>query len=297
MRVLASFSLVLATSAVSLAADAGNQHPAETTKNFLAAVAAGEFDRALALTVPKHYSREVLEEMKNLLRLDQAKVTETHSGRQWAAVITDEIAPRVEGQMRTGCWAVSLVKQGTKWLIEDLDFLPNDKAFAKYLAKFHEKEPHSDRLAATTDVPAETPEGTDRARTWGPTQNGLRVELHEIPNQYARGYLKLLTLSMENVSDKPIRYDPQQVACNDSLIVKRDGGATVPFRGEVVSTVGEPKTIEPGQIVPLFSRLILEEQYDVSQPGTYTVQFRGRDGNGDTTPIPASNVVTLRMKP
>ena len=49
-------------------------------------------------------------------------------------------------------------------------------------------------------------------------------------------------------------------------------------------------------IVPLFHRLILEEQYDISQPGTYTVQFRGRDGYGEAAPIPPSNVIALIMK-
>jgi hypothetical protein len=288
----------LALSVVSLAADAADQHPAATTtETFYAAVAAGEFDRALGLTVPNCYSKETLQELKNLLRLEQAKARETHVGSQRAAVITDEIAPHVEGQMRTGRWGVSLVKQGKSWLIRDFDFLPNDKAVAKFLAKFREQEPNADLAVATTGESAETPEDSDRARTWGPTQKGLRVELREIPNHYARGYLKLLALSLENVSDKPIRYDPQQVDCNDSLIVKRNGVSPVPFRGEVVSTTGESKTIEPGNIVPLFYRLILEEQYDISQPGMYTVQFRGRDGHGEAAAIPASNVVTLRMKP
>ena len=297
MIVLGLFTLVLAMSVVSLAADAAGQHPAvTTTDNFYAAVAAGEFDRALGLTVPNCYSRETLQEMKNRLRVDQAKVRETHVGSERAAVITEEIAPREEGKMRTGRWGVSLLKQGKKWLIDDFDFLPHDKAVANYLAKFREQEPNADRIVATTGASAETPKDSDSAKTWGPTKNGLRVQLREIPNNYARGYLKLLSLTMENVSDKPIRYDPQQVDCNDSLIVKRNGGAMVPFRGDVVSTVGETKTIDPGDIVPLFCRLILEEQYDISQPGMYTVQFRGRDGYGEAAPIPPSNVITLTMK-
>jgi hypothetical protein len=198
--------------------------------------------------------------------------------------------------MRTGRWGVSLLKQGKKWLIDDFDFLPHDKAAANYLAKFREQEPNADRIVATTGASAETPKDSDSAKTWGPTKNGLRVQLREIPNNYARGYLKLLSLTMENVSNKPIRYDPQQVDCNDSLIVKRNGEAMVPFRGDVVSTVGETKTIDPGNIVPLFYRLILEEQYDISQPGMYTVQFRGRDGYGEAAPIPPSNVIALIMK-
>jgi hypothetical protein len=298
MRAKILFSLAVAVSVASPAADAGEQHPAATTaQNFCAAVAAGEFERALALTVPKHYSQETLQEMKNVLRLDQAKVRETHFGGQQAAVITEEIAPRVEGQMRTGCWGVSLVKQDAKWLINDFDFLPNDRATAKYLARFHEQEPHSDHVFGAMDVSPEPPEDGDPARTWGPTQNGLRVELREIPNNYARGYLKLLALSLENVSDTPIRYDPRQVDADNSLIVRRNGLTPVEYRGAAARTGGEPKTIEPGTTVPLFSRLILEEQYDISQPGTYTVQFRGRAGNGQTAPIPASNIITLRVKP
>jgi hypothetical protein len=298
MRPSIWFTLVGAMSVLSLAADAADQHPAATTtQNFYAAVAAGEFDRALGLTVPNCYTKETLQELKNLLRLEQAKVRETLVSSQRAAVITGEIAPHVEGQMRSGRWGVSLVKRGKSWLIHDFDFLPNDKAMAKFVAKFREQEPDVDPAVATTGEPAETPDDSDRARTWGPTLKGLRVELREVPNHYARGYLKLLALTMENVSDQPIRYDPQQVDCNDSLIVKRNGVSPVPFRGEVVSTTGESKTIDPGNIVPLFHRLILEEQYDISQPGMYTVQFRGRDGFGEAVAIPASNVITLRMKP
>ena len=73
-------------------------------------------------------------------------------------------------------------------------------------------------------------EDAGSSQTWGPARNGLRVQLREIPNTMARGYLKLLALSVKNVSDKAIRYDDQQVACNDSLIVKRDGMLLIPFR-------------------------------------------------------------------
>jgi hypothetical protein len=131
---------------------------------------------------------------------------------------------------------------------------------------------------------------------WGPEEGGLRTRLCEITNSYARGYLKLLSLSMENVSARTIQYDDQQVACNGSLIVKRNGVELVPFRGEVVSTAGQPKTIEPRWIVPLFNSLILEEQYDISQPGLYTVQFRGFRFDKNSPLIPPSNVITIRMK-
>ena len=134
------------------------------------------------------------------------------------------------------------------------------------------------------------------AGAWGPQRDGLRTQLGEITNGYARGYLKLLSLSMENVSDGSIRYDDQQVGCNDSLIVRRNGVERVPFRGELVMTIGETKTINSRNIAPLFHGLILEEQYDISRPGLYTVQFRGRPGGGGVAPIPESNIITIRMK-
>lgn len=131
---------------------------------------------------------------------------------------------------------------------------------------------------------------------WGPVQNGLHSQLQEIPNSYAKGYLKLLSLRIENVSGSAVAYDGQQVAINDPLIVKWNGVVPVPFRGEWVSSFGETQTLDPGCIAPLFYDFILEEQYDISAPGTYTVQFRGRPGGAGTVPIPPSNVITIRMK-
>ena len=148
-------------------------------------------------------------------------------------------------------------------------------------------------LAGCLSPPRHT---TPETGNWGAAQNGLRTQLREIPNDYARGYLKLLALTMENVSAKPLQYDDQQAACNDFLIVRYNGIELVPFRGELVMTEGEPKTIAPDNIVPLFYNLILEESYDISRPGLYTIQFRGRSGDANNAPLPASNVITIRMK-
>ena len=120
---------------------------------------------------------------------------------------------------------------------------------------------------------------------WGEVGDGLRTQLGEIPNSYARGYLKMLYLTMENTGNKAREYDDQQVACNDSLDVRREDGTPVEFRGQIVSTTGEIKKIDPGCIAPLFYGFILEEQYDISQPGVYTVQFRGQEGGSGCAAI------------
>jgi hypothetical protein len=49
----------------------------------------------------------------------------------------------------------------------------------------------------------------------------------------------------------------------------------------------------------LFYDFILEEQYDISRRGLYTVQFRGLapvTKDGKTSAIPPSNTITIRMK-
>jgi hypothetical protein len=68
---------------------------------------------------------------------------------------------------------------------------------------------------------------------------------------------------------------------------------------EWCSTIGGDLILQPGDSLPLFYDFILEEQYDISRRGLYTVQFRGLapvTKDGKTSAIPPSNTITIRMK-
>ncbi|MBC8348874.1 MAG: hypothetical protein O3A82_02165 [Verrucomicrobia bacterium] len=133
----------------------------------------------------------------------------------------------------------------------------------------------------------------------GGEKGGLRTGLWERKNSLAKGRLILLTLALSNTSDKPIDYDAQAAGCNDSLLVKDSKGNIVPYRAEWCSTIGGDLILQPGDSLPLFYDFILEEQYDISRRGLYTVQFRGLapvTKDGKTSAIPPSNTITIRMK-
>ncbi len=140
------FTCLVVTSATLFAADPDKKHEAvKTTEDFYAAVDAGELDKAEKLTVPKRYPKEKLQKMKDLLRLDQAKVSEAYIGKEQSAIVTDEIAPREEGKGRKGRWGVSLRFVDGNWLIRDFDFLPDKEAVEKYLEGFRKMEPNAEK--------------------------------------------------------------------------------------------------------------------------------------------------------
>lgn len=139
-------ALLLVTSTALFAAEAQKKHEAvKNTEDFYAAVDVGELDKAEKLTVPKRYPKEKLQQMKDLLRFDQAKVREAHIGKEQSAIVTDEIAPREEGKGPKGRWGVSLRLVDGAWLIRDFDFLPNDEAVKKYLEEFRKVEPNAEK--------------------------------------------------------------------------------------------------------------------------------------------------------
>jgi hypothetical protein len=142
------FAFLFVTSAALFAADSEKKHDVvKTTEDFYAAVDAGEWEKAEKLTVPKRYPKEKLQKMKELLRVDQAKVSEAHIGKEQSAIVTDEIEPREEGKARKGRWGVSLRLVDGHWLIRDFDFLPDKKAVDKYLEGFRKVEPNAKKAA------------------------------------------------------------------------------------------------------------------------------------------------------
>jgi hypothetical protein len=132
---------------------------------------------------------------------------------------------------------------------------------------------------------------------WGPLQEDLRTRLIPGKESYKLGDSILVTLEMKNLGEVTRKYDSQTVAVNRSLIVKGPDGKEVPYVGGSTQTGMGYSTLRHGETVILFDSLDIASQYLVSEPGTYTVQFRGQKYGGEIASIPPSNILEIKVKP
>lgn len=136
--------------------------------------------------------------------------------------------------------------------------------------------------------------GTDPVE-WGPEQNGVRTGLVTLESEFFLGKPILVRLEMQNLGNRVIQYDSQQVAVNASMTVERSDGVNAPFIVTNVQTGGGPRPLNPGDRVVLFKSLDIAAQYLLTSPGTYTVRFRGQDKAFGEVDIPTSNAITIRV--
>ena len=113
----------------------------KATEDFYAALQAEKWDEAEKLTVPNSFATEALRKMKDLQRLEQMQVQEASIGQEQSVIVTNEIAPRVEGKGEKGRWGVTLQLINDTWLIRDIVLLENDEAVKRFLEQFQKREP------------------------------------------------------------------------------------------------------------------------------------------------------------
>jgi len=145
----------------------------------------------------------------------------------------------------------------------------------------------------STDEVATGPDRTDQP--WGQERNGVRTRLVPAETSYSLDRPMRFRLEMQNVGSKTVRSDPQQVDVNNSMIIRDLGGKELPYIAPVCQTLGGPRPLKPGEQVVLFDELDITEQYLVTKPGQYTVQFRGQDQAFGEVPIPPSNTIRIRV--
>ena len=135
----------------------------------------------------------------------------------------------------------------------------------------------------------------EHSKEWGPEQEGVRTSLVALEKELSLGKPILLRLEMENVGSRVIHYDPTQVAINSSMYIEGNDGVEVPSIAPGAQTGGDLRPLNPGERAVLFESLDIAGQYLLTAPGSYTVRFRGRDTGFVDTPIPPSNVITIRV--
>ncbi len=117
------------------------EHPiVATTRQFFAALAKGNYNRALALSVPDEFTEQQLKGMNAAFQWDQATFAQAWLGTEQSAVITAPV-PNKQGSGSVA-WAINLVAaQDGRWLVRLADWLANQEMLEGYLAAFHEVAP------------------------------------------------------------------------------------------------------------------------------------------------------------
>jgi hypothetical protein len=119
-----------------------SEHAVITTmRRFINAIAEGNYNRALALTVPGEITQQSLDGMHQALQWDQATFTQAWADAEQAAVVNS--VPTKEGSA-TLTWAFNLmaVKDG-RWLVRLADWLTTQQDVNDYIAAFHDVAPNA----------------------------------------------------------------------------------------------------------------------------------------------------------
>ncbi len=124
-----------------------DEHPLlATTRAFLHALEAGNYRRALSLSVPGELTEQGLVGMHNAFQWSQATFTQAWLGTEQSAVITSFVPAR-QGSL-TAAWAINLVAaEDGRWLVRLADVMPTQQMIDAYLAAFHEVAPDAKSLA------------------------------------------------------------------------------------------------------------------------------------------------------
>jgi hypothetical protein len=122
---------------------AESKHPVVTTaQEFLSAINAGNYNRALSLTMPGEITEQSLKGMHEAFQWDQATFTQVWVDAEQAAVITNSV-PAKEANVAVA-WALNLVAtQDGRWLVRLTDLLQTQEIVDDYLAAFHEVAPNA----------------------------------------------------------------------------------------------------------------------------------------------------------
>jgi hypothetical protein len=123
------------------------EHPVVVAAQaFVKSVAAGNYQRAMALSVPGgEITQQGLTGLHNAFQWDQATFTQVWLGAEQASVITNFIPAR-QGEA-TAAWAINLVAtEDGHWLVRLTDMLANQQMIEDYVAAFREVAPNAKSL-------------------------------------------------------------------------------------------------------------------------------------------------------
>lgn len=94
----------------------------------------------------------------------------------------------------------------------------------------------------------------------------------------------LFRLELINGGSSTLVYDRSTAGVNGSFLVTTSEGTRAKYTGRPVQTAAGHEIINPGQTVTLLDDWDLANQYRLTEPGRYIVQFRGALSIGETHP-------------
>ena len=124
--------------------------PIQTAQDFLRAVAEGNNDKALALSEPGHIRADGLDQLRAHADLSKAQIVEVWVAEEDACAVTSFL-PMGEGDLKYAI-GIGLRRQGNRWLVRDVDALPDTEKMAAYIRGFRERFP--DALPAVPQAPS-----------------------------------------------------------------------------------------------------------------------------------------------
>ena len=114
-------------------------------REFVTAIDGGDYNRAIGLSIPNEFEREVLIKINKAFDFSNIGISEVLVGSKHAAVLIDSVS----GPSGTGQFVCPLMKSGDRWLIYDAYWLPRNEVKEKWLASFELVEPNAKRVVET----------------------------------------------------------------------------------------------------------------------------------------------------
>jgi hypothetical protein len=120
---------------------ANAEHPIlVTTRKFVNAVAAGNYQQALSVCLPGEITEQGLKGLHAAFQWDQATFAQAWLGVQQSAVITSFVPAK--GSPVSAAWAINLiVTEDGRWLIRLVDMLSSTQMVENYVAALREVAP------------------------------------------------------------------------------------------------------------------------------------------------------------
>jgi hypothetical protein len=152
------------------------------------------------------------------------------------------------------------------------------------------------KMLTSENVTETTYEGlplTPKDDKWGEPNNGLMTQLIPQSKEYIVGKPMYFGLVLKNTGDTVKEYDHQGISHNALIIINANNNEAYYKKGPF-QTQGAPHQIDSGKIVTLFENRNIADEYVMTKPGIYTIQFRGGYFGSY---FPASNIIRFEVKP
>lgn len=108
-----------------------------------------------------------------------------------------------------------------------------------------------------------------------PKLKGVHTRLTPLAERFQIGKPMLFRLELVNEGPAKLVYEHSGAGVNDSMMVTTKRGSQVPYTAGDVQTMMGHEVIDPGTTVILLDKWDLANHYRLTEPGRYTVQFRG----------------------